>query len=203
MDIEVSFPGGKRVDARCGDFEVKTDQPADLGGEGSAIAPYDLFLASVANCAGVYVLGFCQARGLSTEGLALVQRHEVDPATKLVRRIRLELTLPNAFPERYRTAMVDPESFARHFGGCPVIMVSGRTYPVDVRWRDPHPPKVIEAAEDGTQVVEEEVDEDEPDMLQAIVRAAEGCKVKKTIAAAPSIEVAVVDQAVPLGAVGT
>jgi putative redox protein len=140
MDIEVSFPGGKRVDAHCGDFDVKTDQPPDLGGEGSAIAPYDLFLASVATCAGVYVLGFCQARGLSTEGLALVQHHEVDPATKLVRRIRLELRLPKAFPERYRTA---------------------------------------------------------------IVRAAEGCKVKKTIAAAPSIEVAVVDEAVPLDAVGT
>jgi ribosomal protein S12 methylthiotransferase accessory factor len=98
MDIEVSFPGGKRVDARCGDFNVKTDQPQELGGDGSAIAPYDLFLASVATCAGVYVLGFCQARGLPTEGLALVQRHEVDPTTQLVGRIRLELTLPKAFP---------------------------------------------------------------------------------------------------------
>src|SRR5678815_4255041 len=100
MDIEVFFPGHKRVDARVGDFVVKTDQPPDLGGDGSAIAPYDLFLASLATCAGIYVLGFCQARGLSTEGLGLVQRHEIDPDTKLVRRVRIELTLPTGFPER-------------------------------------------------------------------------------------------------------
>ena len=70
------------------------------------------------------------------------------------------------------SATIDPESFARHFGGCPIITVSGRTYPVEVRYRDPHAPKVIEASEDGTQVVEEEVDEEEPDILRAIQRAA-------------------------------
>jgi len=44
------------------------------------------------------------------------------------------------------SATIDPESFARHFGGCPVIMVSGRTYPVEVRYRDPRAPA---AAPDG------------------------------------------------------
>ena len=77
--IEVSFPGGKRVDARVGGFTMATDQPTELGGDGSAPAPFDLFLASIATCAGIYVLGFCQARGLATDGLALVQHHEVDP----------------------------------------------------------------------------------------------------------------------------
>src|SRR5690242_6208835 len=55
-DIEVSFPGGKRVDARVGSFVVHTDQPADQGGEGGAVSPFDLFLASLATCAGIYVL---------------------------------------------------------------------------------------------------------------------------------------------------
>ena len=50
-------------------------------GEGSAPGPYDVFLASIAACAGIYVLGFCQARGLATEGLSLAQSHEVDPET--------------------------------------------------------------------------------------------------------------------------
>jgi ATP-dependent helicase HrpA len=40
------------------------------------------------------------------------------------------------------SATIDPERFARHFGGAPVIEVSGRTYPVEVRYRpfgpDPH-----------------------------------------------------------------
>ncbi|QCR20811.1 ATP-dependent RNA helicase HrpA [Agrococcus sp. SGAir0287] len=33
------------------------------------------------------------------------------------------------------SATIDPESFSRHFGGAPIIEVSGRTYGVDVRYR--------------------------------------------------------------------
>ncbi|MCI0653990.1 MAG: ATP-dependent RNA helicase HrpA, partial [Methylococcaceae bacterium] len=33
------------------------------------------------------------------------------------------------------SATIDPERFANHFGGAPVIEVSGRTYPVEVRYR--------------------------------------------------------------------
>lgn len=33
------------------------------------------------------------------------------------------------------SATIDPESFSRHFDGAPVIEVSGRTYPVEVRYR--------------------------------------------------------------------
>jgi acetyl-CoA synthase len=33
------------------------------------------------------------------------------------------------------SATIDPERFSRHFGGAPIINVSGRTYPVDIRYR--------------------------------------------------------------------
>ena len=33
------------------------------------------------------------------------------------------------------SATIDPERFAAHFGGAPVVEVSGRTYPVEVRYR--------------------------------------------------------------------
>lgn len=33
------------------------------------------------------------------------------------------------------SATIDPERFARHFGTAPIVEVSGRTYPVDVRYR--------------------------------------------------------------------
>lgn len=106
MDIRVSFPGGKRVDAELGGRVIATDQPPDLGGADSAPAPFDLFLASIATCAGIYMLGFCQARGLATEGLGLSQHVEYDPESKLPRHVKLELTLPPAFPEKYRSAIV-------------------------------------------------------------------------------------------------
>lgn len=106
QDIVVTFPGGKRVDAQVGAFVLHTDQPAELGGEGSAVAPFEMFLASLASCAGIYALAFCQARKLSTAGLALTQRHALDPETKLPTRVTLTLQLPDGFPEMYRAAIV-------------------------------------------------------------------------------------------------
>jgi len=106
MDIRVSFPGGKRVDAQLGRHVVLTDQPVAGGGEDAAPAPFDLFLASLATCAGIYVLGFCQARGIPTEGVSLVQRHEHDAAGKLT-RVDLEVVVPATFPEKYRAAVAN------------------------------------------------------------------------------------------------
>ena len=113
-DIEVSFPGGLRVDARIGEHVVRTDQPTASGGEASAPAPFDLFLASVATCAGIYALGYCRARSLSIDGLKLVQHVEVDEATKLPARIELRLSLPKGFPAHHRVAIL------RAVSGCKV-----------------------------------------------------------------------------------
>lgn len=105
MEIKLSFPGGKRVGARVGEFDVMTDQPFELGGEASAIAPYEMFLASVATCAGIYALGFCQARGLSTEGLGVSLHVEREAGTELATSMRVALTLPREFPEKYHAAI--------------------------------------------------------------------------------------------------
>ncbi len=112
--IVVTFPGGKRVDAQVGAFTIATDQPAAAGGADSAPAPFDLFLASIATCAGIYALGFCQARGLSTEGLRVEQEVIDDPATHLPAQVRLHVTPPVGFPERYRDALI------RAVDGCKV-----------------------------------------------------------------------------------
>jgi putative redox protein len=106
MDIEVSFPGGKRVVAQVGAHRIETDQPPELGGQDAAPAPFDLFLAAIATCAGIYALGFLQARGLSTEGLKLHQHVDEGPGTHLPARVRLEITLPPDCPEKYRAAVL-------------------------------------------------------------------------------------------------
>jgi ATP-dependent helicase HrpA len=72
------------------------------------------------------------------------------------------------------SATIDPGSFSKHFNDCPIVMVSGRTYPVEVRYRDPLPARIVDELEDGERVVEE-VDEEEPDMLAAVVRGVEEC----------------------------
>ena len=106
MEMEISFPGGARVDARCGPYTLKTDQPPGGGGEGSAPTPCATVLATIGTCAGIYVLGFCRQRGLPTEGIRLTQRMEADPATGLIGRIRLEIHVPPDFPEKYHAALV-------------------------------------------------------------------------------------------------
>ena len=68
---EVLFPGGKRVDVRVGDFVIQTDQSLKRGGEASAPEPFDLFLSSMAACAGIFALNFCTSRDLPTAGLGL------------------------------------------------------------------------------------------------------------------------------------
>lgn len=106
MGIEVIFPGGKRVDAKYKGFTIKTDQPAYAGGEGSAPAPFDLFLASIATCCGIYVLSFCQERGIPTEGASLMMKTEKNPETKMIGRISIEINLPPEFPEKYSKAVI-------------------------------------------------------------------------------------------------
>jgi putative redox protein len=106
MEMTVSFPGGSRVDAHFRAHTVATDQPPTAGGEDSAPTPFELFLASLATCAGIYVLGFCRQRGLPTDGVRLVQRVETNPASKMVEKVLLEIQLPAGFPENYRAAVV-------------------------------------------------------------------------------------------------
>jgi ribosomal protein S12 methylthiotransferase accessory factor len=74
--------------------------------DGSAPAPFALFLASIGTCAGIYVLSFCQQRGLPTDGLRIVQRMDRSPLTHMVERVELDIQLPPNFPEKYKDAVI-------------------------------------------------------------------------------------------------
>jgi ribosomal protein S12 methylthiotransferase accessory factor len=104
--MTVSFPGGKRVDASYEGFEIKTDQCVDSGGEGSAPEPFDYFLASLATCAGIYVLGFCQKRDIPYDGISLSQSWNRDEKTKRLTSVRISIEVPAGFPDKYHKALV-------------------------------------------------------------------------------------------------
>jgi ribosomal protein S12 methylthiotransferase accessory factor len=104
--MTVSFPGGKRVDASYEGFEIKTDQCVDSGGEGSAPEPFDYFLASLATCAGIYVLGFCQKRNIPSDGISLRQGWEREEKTNRLSNVRISIEVPSDFPDKYRKALV-------------------------------------------------------------------------------------------------
>lgn len=99
MEILIDFPGGARVDAHVRGHTVHTDQPPSGGGGDSAPSPFELFLASLGTCAGIYVLGFCRQRNLPTEGIRIVQRVHAE-------KIELEIQVPPAFPKQYHKALI-------------------------------------------------------------------------------------------------
>ena len=105
MEMIIDFPGGARVDAHFAGQTVKTDQPQPAG-EGSAPTPFAVFLASIGTCAGIYVLGFCQSRGIPTDGVRVVQRMDRNQVTGMVGKVTLEIQVPPSFPEKYYTALV-------------------------------------------------------------------------------------------------
>lgn len=107
MELRVNFPGGSKVNAEYNGFTHQTDQPVRSGGEGTAPPPFDLFLASLGTCAGIYVLGFCTQRGIETEGVEIVQTMEFDPVKRMISKINMNIKLPDSFPEKYRSAVVN------------------------------------------------------------------------------------------------
>lgn len=129
MDMVIDFPGGARVDAHFGPYDVKTDQPPMGGGEGSAPTPFAVFLSSIGTCAGIYVLGFCRQRGLPTDGIRIVQRVHKSPMSGMVEKIDLEIQVPPDFPQKYYDSLVrsaDLCAVKKHLEHPPVFEVTTR-----------------------------------------------------------------------------
>ena len=123
MEMEITFPGGARVDAHMGNLVVETNQ------DGSAPAPFGLFLASIGTCAGIYVLSFFQHRGLPTDGVKVVQRVHMNPVTRMVDQVDLDIVVPPEFPEKYHAALIraaDQCAVKKHLEQPPTFNVQAR-----------------------------------------------------------------------------
>lgn len=106
LEMRIRFPKNKTVSAEFDGLTVMTDQPKEAGGDGSAPAPFDLFLASLGTCAGIFVLSFCQKRAIPTEGLEIRQTMDWNEAKHLVSKVTLQILLPKGFPEKYRESLI-------------------------------------------------------------------------------------------------
>ncbi len=124
MELEVFFEENKKVNAKLNGYIIPTDQPKRSGGDESAPEPFSLFLASIGTCAGIYVKYFCEKRGLDASKIKIIQRHNFNPQTRLIDRIELEAILPDDFPEKYRSAVVNAMDLCavkRHLNNPPKI----------------------------------------------------------------------------------
>jgi len=127
--MKIRFTGGKRVEAEQTGFVIQTDQPQSNGGENSAPSPFDLFTASIGTCTGYYVLAFCQKRGIPTDGIELSLTALRDEERHMVKRVGIEINLPEDFPEKYVNACIKSAeqcSVKRHLQEPPEIVLTAR-----------------------------------------------------------------------------
>jgi ribosomal protein S12 methylthiotransferase accessory factor len=105
--MEITFEGGKVVAAHTQGHIIRTDQPVKNGGGNTAPTPFDLYLASIGTCAGIYVKSFCDNRKIPTDNIRIVQKTEFDKETGLPVDITIDIKLPPDFPEKYKDSVVN------------------------------------------------------------------------------------------------
>jgi len=113
-NYEVLFPGNKKVDIKFNDFLVKTDQSKKNEGDETAPEPFDVFLSSLAGCAGIYAKSFCDTRKIDTGGMKLFLEAHFKKGQKLIDQINITLHVNQAFPEKYIKAVI------KSMAGCAV-----------------------------------------------------------------------------------
>jgi ribosomal protein S12 methylthiotransferase accessory factor len=105
--MEITFDGGKVVSAHTHGHIIRTDQPLDNGGGDTAPAPFDLYLASIGTCAGIYVKSFCDNRKIPTDDIRIIQTTQFDKESGLPADITIDIKLPPDFPEKYRDSVIN------------------------------------------------------------------------------------------------
>jgi len=105
--MEVTLDGGKVITAHLNGKTIKTDQSVRNGGGGTAPEPFELFLASIGTCAGIYIKSFCDQREIPSENIRIMQTVEFDPEKRVPSVIKLDIKLPADFPEKYKTAVIN------------------------------------------------------------------------------------------------
>lgn len=127
MDMKIVLGENQRVEAHYKGFVIQTDQPVAAGGDNSAPGPFDLFLASIGTCAGYYVKAFCAQRGISTEGITLVQKTHRNHDTRMIGAIEINIYLPKDFPERHRESVIKAANACavkKHIANAPEFIVN-------------------------------------------------------------------------------
>jgi putative redox protein len=116
-DLNVTFGGNLRADAADERFAIATDQPVSGGGDGSAPAPFDLYPASLAACAGAFMRALMRQRSIDPAGSGITMSTETELQKGMIGRSAFDPRLPESFPVECEQAMaraVDWGTVTRH-----------------------------------------------------------------------------------------
>lgn len=105
MELKVKLEGGKKISTQIGDHLIMTDQPVKHGGENTAPAPYDLFLASIATCAGFYIQAYCENKHIDSSGISITLRPTRDSEKKTIIGFVTTIHVPESIPQKLHAAL--------------------------------------------------------------------------------------------------
>ncbi len=69
MEVKVTHLGQVKFNIQSRSHSILCDQPADNGGEDSAMTPPELMLASLGSCAAFYAVQYLKTRNLAESGV--------------------------------------------------------------------------------------------------------------------------------------
>ena len=107
MKIDIDYLEGKKIKASFNSFEVISDQSKSSGGQEESPEPFDYFPASTALCVAHYIRSFCEARKIDYKEVRISQDIiNIDEKNKYKRKIKINIEVPESFPEKYKRALV-------------------------------------------------------------------------------------------------
>jgi putative redox protein len=95
MNIEIKFENGRLV-PYLGAQEITMN-----------VSPFLIFLATAGMCSAVYVQAFMSQRGMSLDGVKIIQKMNYDQFSNQVKDIDINIDLPASFPEKYKSAIIN------------------------------------------------------------------------------------------------
>jgi uncharacterized OsmC-like protein len=83
-DTTVKYRSGVAFEVTARGHRLLCDQPFEAGGDDSGMTPPELMLASLATCAGYYIVQYLKVRNLPVDGLAVLTRaHKAQQPARL------------------------------------------------------------------------------------------------------------------------
>jgi len=101
----VEYAGGMKLVVHHRGLEAVSDQPENEGGKNAAMTPTELFVASPAMCAGVFVLYFATRHEIAVEGMKIEADYQMSEGPRRVGAIQVRVKMPEPVDPQYQAAL--------------------------------------------------------------------------------------------------
>ncbi len=106
MEVKVSHLGQVKFEIKSRSHTILCDQPAENGGEDTAMTPPELMLASLGSCAAFYAVQYLKTRELATSGVEVSVTAEKLKTPARLGNFHIRVNCPVALSEEHREGLM-------------------------------------------------------------------------------------------------